>query len=121
MINIRGVEVLETIKQSNGDNIAELIITLTLIFLFVNLLGFVFGCIIEMPKEGLIIGFIMSLVFIVPLTLIGLSRLERDDTIQYKVLLTDEVNMPEFLEEYKIIKQDGKILTIEKVRNNENN
>lgn len=119
MISIRGVEVLETIKQSNGDNITKLIITLTLVFLFVNLLSFVFGCFVEMPKEGLIIGFIMSLVFVVLLALIGLSQLEREDTIQYKVLLTDEVNMPEFLEEYEIIEQNGKILTIEKVRDNE--
>lgn len=119
MINIRGVEVLETIKQSSGDNIAKLIITLTLIFLFVNLLGFVFGCFVEMQKEGLIIGFIMSLVFIIPLVLIGCSQLERGDTIQYKVILTDEVNIEEFLEEFKIIQQEGKILTIKPVNEGE--
>ena len=119
MINIRGVEVLETIKQNSGDNISKLIITLTLIFLFVNLLGFVFGCFVEMQKEGLIIGFIMSLVFIIPLALIGCSQLERGDTIQYKVILTDEVNIDEFLEEFKIIQQEGKILTIKPVNEGE--
>ena len=54
MINIRGVEVLETIKQNSGDSISKLIITLTLIFLFVNLLGFVFGCFVEMQKKVLL-------------------------------------------------------------------
>lgn len=119
MINIRGVEVLETIKQNSGDSIFKLIITLTLIFLFVNLLGFVFGCFVEMQKEGLIISFIMSLVFIIPLALIGCSQLERGDTIQYKVILTDEVNIDEFLEEFKIIQQEGKILTIKPVNEGE--
>ncbi len=119
MINIRGVEVLETIKQNSGDSIFKLIITLTLIFLFVNLLGFVFGCFVEMQKEGLIISFIMSLVFIILLALIGCSQLERGDTIQYKVILTDEVNIEEFLEEFKIIQQEGKILTIKPVNEGE--
>ena len=61
----------------------------------------------------------MSLVFIIPLVLIGCSQLERGDTIQYKVILTDEVNIEEFLEEFKIIQQEGKILTIKPVNEGE--
>ncbi len=119
MVNIKGVEVIETIKQSSGDNIVKLIITLTLIFLFVNLIGIVFGCLIEMPKTGLITGFIMSFVFIIPIALISLPKLKSEDIIQYKVLLTDEVNMEEFLAKFEIIQQEGRTLTIEPVNESE--
>ena len=36
-----------------------------------------------------------------------------DDTINQKVVVNDSVNMDDFLEKYKIIDQDGKILTVE--------
>ena len=116
---INGVEVLETIKQSSEDNIVKLICILTLIFLFVNLVGIVFGCIVEMPKEGCIIGFVMSLIFVIPMAIIGFPYSKDIETIQYKVILTDEVNIEEFLEEFKIIQQEGKILTIKPVNEGE--
>jgi hypothetical protein len=33
--------------------------------------------------------------------------------VQYKVTISDEVSMNEFLEKYEIIEQEGKIYTIE--------
>ena len=39
---------------------------------------------------------------------------------QYKVMITDEVSMSEFLEQYEVIEQEGKILTIRE-KDDENN
>lgn len=66
--------------------------------------------------EGTIIGAIFSLVIIIPLVIIYIIEShDKPEQPQYKVFVTKEVNMEEFLEEYIIIKQEGKILTIEKI------
>ena len=57
----------------------------------------------------------MSLVFIIPLTLINYPKMDLKDKIQYKVILTEAINMEEFLSTYTIISQEGKILTVEEI------
>ena len=55
---------------------------------------------------GLLTGMISSVIVSEPI----------DYETRYKVMVTDEVSMSEFLEQYEIIDQDGKILTIREKR-----
>ncbi len=69
-----------------------------------------------MVVQGALIGAMVSLVIIIPLsTIYIIDNCNKPEQPQYKVFVTKEVNMEEFLEEYIIISQEGKILTVEKI------
>lgn len=61
------------------------------------LLGFLVGCLVGLP--------IWLSVYVVTNTPVAYEN-------QYKVTVTDEVSMNEFMEKYEIIEQDGKIYTV---------
>lgn len=110
-----GVEVLnvETITTTTGGFNWEL--CLGIVF-FGALIGFLAGLSISpepfSPVVGVLIGFLGGV-------LIGILGgicwrtpvIEKVET-QYKVIVSDEVSMNEFLEKYKILDQEGKIYTV---------
>lgn len=113
MIELKGVEILQTI-ESNPITFREFLIFACIFILTVTLMGLVLGWINQCPAKGLVGGFIVSLVIILPVTFI--QRIKSNKTY-YKVHLTEEVNMSEFLEHYIIIRQEGLILVVETINN----
>lgn len=111
MIELKGVEILQTI-ESNPITFAEFRIFIIAFIIFITLFGLVLGWIKECPLKGLVGGFIVSLVVAFPVTLIQFIKPEKT---YYKVKLSEEVNMPEFLEHYIIIRQEGSILVVETI------
>lgn len=110
-----GVEILniETITTTTGGFNWELCIG---IIFFGALIGFLAGLLVSLepfsPVVGVLIGFFIG-VFIGILGGICTKTpvIEKVET-QYKVIVSDEVSMNEFLEKYKILDQKGKIYTI---------
>lgn len=112
---VSGVEILntETITTTTGGFNWEVCIG---IIFFSALIGFLAGLLISpepcSPIIGVLIGFFGGI-------LIGISGgicfetpvIEKVET-QYKVIVSDEVSMNEFLEKYKILDQEGKIYTV---------
>ena len=67
---------------------------------------------------------VILFVFIVAFSIIGgvagdVNRKPSAYETQYKVTISDEVSMTEFIEHYEVIEQDGKIFTIREKNNNE--
>ena len=61
-------------------------------------------------RTGAIIGLILSVIFS---PMFGdTERTPIEYKIQYKVIISDEVSMNEFIEKYKIIEQEGRIYTV---------
>lgn len=61
-----------------------------------------------------VLGFVVALGF----TIGGCSNDQPTGTYTYKVTISDDVKMNEFLEQYEIVSQEGKIYTV-KLRNTE--
>ena len=124
MINIKGVEVLEVVSSNLPSLKCFILILLGIVIIFAGV-GFLFGWLSNtnyMVIQGGLIGAIVSLVIIVPLSILYMiESYNNPEQPRYKVFVTKDVNMEEFLEEYVIISQEGKILTIEKIENNEKN
>ena len=118
MIDIKGVEVLEVVSSNLPSFKCFILILLGIVIIFAGV-GFLFGWLSDinyMVVQGGLIGAIVSLVIIFPLSMIYIiESCNKPEQPQYKVFITKEVNMEEFLEEYTIISQEGKILTIEKI------
>ena len=118
MINIKGVEVLEVLSSDLPSLKFFLFMLLGIVIIFAGV-GFLFGWLSDinyMVRQGTLIGAIVSLVIVVPLLVIYIfDNHNKPEQPQYKVFITKEVNMEEFLEEYIIISQEGKILTVEKI------
>lgn len=109
MIELKGVEILQTI-ESNPITFAEFRIFIIAFIIFITLFGLVLGWIKECPLKGLVGGFIVSLVVAFPVTLIQFTKPEKT---YYKVKLSEEVNISYFLDHYNIIRQEGQILLVE--------
>lgn len=85
------------------------------VFLFVLALCVIGGLVIgSKDKEcglgalvGLLIGMVAGLLFAV---VVGIAEIEYYPT--YKVTISDEVSMNDFMDKYEILNQDGKIYTI---------
>ena len=110
-----GVEVLnvETITTITGGFNWELCIG---IVFFGALIGFLTGLSISpepfSPAVGVLIGFFGGvLIGILGGICFKTPVIEKVET-QYKVIVSDEVSINEFLEKYKILDQEGKIYTI---------
>ena len=118
MINIKGVEVLEVVSSNLPSLKCFILILLGIVIIFAGV-GALFGWLSDtsyMVGQGALIGAMVSLAAIIPLsTIYIIDNCNKPEQPQYKVFITKEVNMEEFLDEYRIISQDGKILTIEKI------
>ena len=110
-----GVEILHSseVLISGGFNEGPSIIT----FCICVLMGFIIGTIIsaidseiEWMLAGTYIGIILGL--LLGALTSGIRSTPEVYETHYKVLISDEVSMNEFLEEYEIIDQEGKIYTV---------
>lgn len=104
-----GVEILTTGEGATGFE--PHFPTLVLVIIFCAVSGIVLG---SKTKEygvgasmglfvGVVVGFLLSVV-------VGFVKLEYYPT--YKVTISDEVSMNEFMDKYEILNQDGKIYTV---------
>ena len=85
-------------------------------FAIVTLLGIFIGFIAFWSSEDLtciVVGLILGAAFGTILGAgIGASSLPTEYETQYKVTISDEVSMNDFLERYEIVSQEGKIYTV---------
>ena len=110
-----GVEILHSseVLISGGFSEMSFISTLlvcTIIGILIGIINFIIDSEIEWMFVGLGMGILLGLGFG---ALVGgaLSTPEEYET-HYKVLVSDEVSMNEFLEHYEIVDQEGKIYTV---------
>ena len=64
------------------------------------------------PIGGILLGCFVGLVIGALLGAASSTPIVEKTEIQYKVTLSDEVSLNDFLERYEILEQEGKILTI---------
>ena len=110
-----GVEILASseVLVSGGFDVKSLLI----IFSIWVVIGFISGIAIAWTTleelwmiYGMLIGATVG-IFLGALTS-GIRSTPEEYETHYKVLVSDEVSMNEFLEEYEIIYQEGKIYTV---------
>lgn len=114
-----GVEILATQEVATAFGFhTDLALVMFFTFLILGTsLGFLFSAISEdftILTHGVIIGLVLGLVFG---CVIGIGQRPLEYETQYKVTISDEVPMNEFLERYEIIDQDGKIYTVREKNN----
>lgn len=110
-VEILSKEIVNTVVP-NGDIFG-------IILLIVSILGVIIGAIIGGilfydPLAGMFLGGVFG--FVVGCCIgSNCSDIygEKIEIEQYKVLISDEVKMNEFLEKYEIIEQEGKIYTVQ--------
>lgn len=113
---MQGLEILtsEQIGIAYSFNtVAFFIVAIIITGIFVAI-GIFEGEVVQMVVGGMLFGVFLGGV---SGALLGEPT---DYETQYKVTISDEISMAEFLEQYEIIDQEGKILTI-KEKNNESN
>lgn len=117
-----GVEILASseVLVSGGFDTTSFIIGMLLFVVISFVTGAVISCIT--CKDDWIL--ICTLIGLVPAWMFGMvfgyaSAESEEYEIHYKVLISDEVSMNEFLEEYEIIDQEGKIYTVKEKVNND--
>ena len=109
-----GVEILATQEVAtafafNWPICICLTILITIVFTFIGFLADIDNCCL-----GWVIGLCAGLIIG---SVIGMNFAERGGTpteyeTQYKVTISDEVQMNDFLERYEIVSQEGKIYTV---------
>ena len=81
-----------------------------------TILGAFVGFIAFLPYDDLInlvVGCVLGVIFGVIVGVgLGANSLPTEYETQYKVIITDEVPMKDFLDKYEIISQEGKIYTV---------
>lgn len=115
---MEGVEILSTQEVAIAweFNWLAFWITFAVIFIFMSLIAIVvaddytYGFGVFMGIIGIFIAILFGMLF-------GyMFRTAEDYETHYKVIISDEVSMNEFIERYKIIDQDGKIFTVREVK-----
>ena len=110
-----GVEILntETIITTIGGFNWEVCIG---IVFFGALIGFFTGLLVSSepfsPVAGVLIGFFVGVFIGILGGICAKTPIVEKVETQYKVIVSDEVSVNEFLEKYKILDQEGKIYTI---------
>lgn len=104
-----GVEILATGEGATGFEPDLLAFVLTIIFCIIS--GFLIGSKNKEPGFGASVGTLIGIVagFVVAIV-IGFAGIEYYPT--YKVTISDEVSVNEFMNKYEILNQDGKIYTV---------
>ncbi len=109
-----GVEILATEEVAIAFEFSFLAFILS--WFFITIIGTLFGwlCDTANKKSGWFIGFIISLIigFVMGLVFGTIPTKPTAYETQYKVTVSDEVPMNQFLERYEIIDQEGKVYTI---------
>ena len=110
-----GVEILHSSEVlASGEFNTFAFATALVMCVIIGFIGGMIQSIIDAEPEwlfgGVFIGIVTGLLFGVLMGSI-LSTPEKSETY-YKVLVSDEVSMNEFLEHYEIVDQEGKIYTV---------
>lgn len=110
-----GVEILSVIEEPvllfNGEVFGiTFFITLVVFFFIGSYLSITESEWIYFPIF-LITGIIVGVLLAIPAGAIGCTETDEVET-SYKVTVSDEVSLNEFLDKYEIIDQDGKIYTV---------
>lgn len=86
------------------------------VILFIGLFLGAICSMIEKDIVGLIAGGILGVVFGCMLGVgVGIDSIPTEYETQYKVTISDEVSMNDFLERYEIVSQEGKIYTVREI------
>lgn len=110
-----GMEILDTqivTTVTGGFNIPVFLVTLFLFCVIGLALGACCGDDEFGPITGILLGCLAGLFTGVLLGAAGSTPIIEKTEIQYKVTLSDEVSLNNFLERYEILEQEGKIYTI---------
>ena len=109
---MEGVEILNIIpeyREITGVNIVGSIIVALCLF------GFVISLVFDRNDnaEGLIAGITFAIILIP--TIIGIALMCNISIcpVQYEITLSDDVNYNEFVKQYEVIEQRGKILVVQ--------
>ena len=109
-----GVEILATQEVAvafgfSWENFWMALMIVTIIGCFIGLLV----SLSDRNFEGLVVGCILGAIFGVLLGIgLGTDGLPTEYETRYKVIISDEISMNDFLERYEIIDQEGKIYTV---------
>lgn len=109
-----GVEILTTqeVVTEYAWSLSAYFITIGIVALFGGLMGFAFSNPIE-KFQGLVAGICAGVALGVPIGVLPASlSLPTEYETRYKVTISDEVSMNDFLERYEILDQEGKIYTV---------
>ena len=113
--SMNGVEILVTEEVAVGFifNSRAASIASVIIFVIFAVIGFITSLSTD-DWSDLLISVTIGLVACLLLGMIvgGINRTPTEYETQYKVVVSDEVSMNEFMEKYKIIDQEGKIYTV---------
>lgn len=109
-----GVEILamEEVVTAYAFNWGAYIITLIVTVFICGVIGIITGWPLNVLSGlcvGMIVGFLVGgILGLLP----GFTTLPKEYETRYKVTISDEVFMNDFLERYEIIDQEGKIYTV---------
>ena len=109
-----GVEILamEEVVTAYAFNLKAFLIFLSCVTVFCGIIGMVANSPYSM-LNGALMGMAMGLIFGGILgQLPAWTTLPKEYETQYKVTISDEVSMNDFLSRYEIIDQEGKIYTV---------
>ena len=85
-------------------------------FVIVTIIGCFIGLLVSLSNSdfvNIVVGVILGAIFgIIAGVGIGVDGIPTEYETQYKVTISDEVIMNDFLERYEIVSQEGKIYTV---------
>ena len=110
---MHGVEILamEEVATAYAFNWKAYLLTFAVVFVIMTIVGFILN-----HSNGMDDFLICLMCGVIFGAIIGLlpawTTLPKEYEIQYKVTISDEVSMNDFLERYEIVDQEGKIYTV---------
>lgn len=113
--NMSGMEILDTqiiTTVTGGFNVPVFLIIVFLSCIIGLIFGTYYGDDEFGPISGTLLGCFVGLLVGAFLGAVGSTPIVEKTEVQYKVTLSDEVSLNDFLERYEILEQEGKIYTI---------
>lgn len=108
-----GVEVLaiEEVATAYAFNWKAYLLTFTVVLVIMTIVGFILNH--SNGMDDFLICLMCGVIFGAILGLLpAWTTLPKEYETQYKVTISDEVSMNDFLEKYEIVDQEGKIYTV---------
>ena len=117
---MNGVEILaiEEVVAEQAFNWQAFFIAFGISFVFLTLIGLAVNSVTK-GYDDLLIGMFLGVIFgCIFGTLFGsVMQIPTEYETQYKVAISDEVQMNDFLSRYEIVNQEGKIYTVREIAN----